>query len=112
MVELVGRHGDRVGAFCTVNGHGLSLVGPDEVEIMVCLGVLATGNLGGHEVGQYLLGPFLLRVFQVHHTTKPEVGCLMSHEFCAAQYLFFSRGVTEEDVLVVQQDEPQIVSAS
>ena len=102
MVELVGRHGDGVGAFCTVNGHGLSLVGPDEVEIMVCLGVLATGNLRGHEVGQDLLGPFLLRVLQTKETTaKPEVGCLMSHEFRAAQYLFFGRGVTEEDMLIV-----------
>ena len=91
-----------MGTLGAVNGDGACLVGPDEVQGVVDFSILTTGDLRGHEVGVYLLCPDILKPFQRHHITKPQMGCLMGNELRTTQQLFL-RGVVAEEYTAVAQ---------
>ena len=64
VVQVIQFLGDGVGAVGTVDGDGTALVGLQEVQLVVDARERATGDLRRHEVGEHLLGPYILKPFE------------------------------------------------
>ena len=93
-----------MGALRTVDGDGAGLIGPDEVQVVIHLIILATGNLGSHETGQHLFRPYILEPLGRYQITKPQVGCLVGNQFCTTELLLLGSELIEEDTTVAQMD--------
>ena len=112
VVEVVELLCDGVGTLCTVDGDGLGLIGLDEVEGVVHLIILATGNLGCHEVGEDLLGPYILEPLGCYEVAEPEVSRLVCDELGACQELLLGGILLEEDPAGVELDGSRVLHAT
>ena len=93
---------DGVCTLCAVGKDGSVLEGLDEVQVVIHLTVLTTGDLRGHEHGEYLIGPEVVEPFQGHQTTEPQVGRLMGDQFHTGQLVFLCGIFLQEDLTVIK----------
>ena len=64
---------DGVGAIGAVGAEGTHLITFQEVEVVVDVGKLLSGNLCSHEIGKHLLGPHVVEPAHGDHVAKPQM---------------------------------------
>ena len=112
MIQIVQLLCDGMRAFRTVDTDSGILVGLEEIQVVVYRVVMAAGNLRGHEAGQYLLGPYVLKPFQRYEVAKPQVGSLMGYQFHTCQLVLLGSVLLEEHAAVAQLDGTRVLHAA
>ena len=112
MIQIVQLLCDGMRAFRTVDTDGGILVGLEEIQVVVYRVVMAAGNLRGHEAGQYLLGPYVLKPFHRYEVAKPQVGSLMGYQFHTCQLVLLGSVLLEEHAAVAQLDGTRVLHAA
>ena len=112
MIQVGELLGNSVGSLRTVNLDGFGLIGLDEVQVMIYLIVLTTGNLCGHEVSQHFLGPYIFKPFQGDEVAKPQMSSLVGNQFCARQFVLLGGILLKEDTAVSQLDSARMFHTS
>ena len=98
--------------FCTVGIDGSGLERLDEIQVVIHLTVLPTGDLRGHETGEYLIGPEVVEPFQGYQAAKPQMGRLVGNQFHACQLIFLSGILLQEDLMGIVLDGSRMLHAA
>ena len=99
-------------ALRAVDGKGKGVVVLEEIELVVDMWKLVGSHLRGHEVGEDLLCPHIVKPAHRHQIAKPHVGRLVRDELEATQLVVLGRLGTQEDGTGVELYRPRMLHAT
>ena len=83
----------------------------DEIQVVIDVRELFSGNLVCHEVGEHLFSPHVIKPFHGYKVAKPHVSCLMGDKIQTGQFFIGSRILAEEDLMVSELNAPRMFHA-